>query len=157
MLKLFNLIFENRDLDKQYKELGFKAGVHPVITTSNKLLDGIKRQVTSIFKGENRYLPNFGGKLTQEEILKLVTKGSVELIDKNGEPHEISIEQAIDKPGLLIDVLKELLETNFYTRTELAPALKYLLAASARLKMSNLKKESYSQLSNIEIESILAL
>jgi len=157
MLKLYDLIFENRDLDNQYKQLGFQAGVHPVVTTSNKLLDGIRRQVASIFKGENKYLPNYGGKLTQEEILKLVTKGSIDLMDKNGEPHEISIEQAIDKPGLLIDVLKELLEANFYTRAELAPALKYLLAASARLKMSNLKKENYSQLSNIEIESILSL
>lgn len=154
MLNIFEVIFENKDLDRQYKELGFKPGVHPVVTTTNKLLDGIRRQVTSILKGENKYLPNFGSKLTKEELLRLVTKGSVDLVDKNGETHEVSIAQALDKPGMLIEILKELIVSGFYSREETSPAMKYLLASAARLKI---KKESYSELSSLEIENLLNL
>lgn len=157
MIKIFDIVFENKDLDRQYKELGFKPGVHPVVTTHNKLLDGIRKQVTSVLKGENKYLPNYGSKLTKEELLQLVTKGSVVIHDKNGEPHDVSIAQALDKPGMLIEILKELIVSGFYTREETSPAMKYLLALSARLKMTNLKKENYFELSNIEIENLLFL
>jgi hypothetical protein len=155
MLKIFEIIFEARNLGIEFNDLGFQPGVHPTITTKNKLLDGIKRQVISILKGENKYLPNYGRTLTQNELAQLIKKGFIELPDKNGEMQEISIHQAIDKPGMLIDILKELVESGVYSQSDVRPSLGYLIASIGVMKMKKLQKENFSKLSNKEIEFLL--
>lgn len=153
--KLFEFIFEGRNEDyEEFKRLGFQPGQHPVITTQNKVLEKIKQNTKAVLSGQNKFLPNYNKKISPEQLLQLVIKGKIELPPtEHTEETEVDIGQAVDKPGLLLDVIKDLVTTGFYTKQEATPALKYLLTNLARIKMDQAQKEKkLNNLSNMEID-----
>jgi len=154
-IKLFEFIFETKNEDyEEFKRLGFVPGQHPVITTQNKMFEKIKQNVNAVLSGKNKYLPNYGKKISGEQLLKLVTKGKVEYGESpNSEETELDISQAVDKPGLLIDVIKDLVRSGVFSKEEATPALKFLLTNLARIKLAAAQKQKgLNNLSSTEID-----
>lgn len=153
-INLFEFIFESNGEYEDFKKLGFVPGQHPVITTKNKFFGKLKENIKLILSGQNKYLPNYNKKLTPEELLRLVTKGKIDYESaSHTEETEIDISQAVDKPGLLIDVLKELVNSGHFTKSEATPALKYLLTHLARIKLAVAQKEKgLSKISDTEVD-----